>query len=87
VETSKWNLSIKLKVHIFLFFQVPQGHQHGYRRSVLETIKIYSNTGEGKVGDMKFTRETLALMNQQKSREGEFFLFEYVQTGTGKVCI
>jgi len=65
--------------YIFIF-SGSQGHQHGYKDQWMND-KIYSYTGEGQVGDMKFTKGNLALM-EHRNQGKRVFLFEYVQTGT-----
>ncbi|MBN3582140.1 HNH endonuclease [Algoriphagus aestuarii] len=64
--------------YIFIF-SGSQGGQHGYKDQWMND-KVYSYTGEGQVGDMKFTKGNLSLM-EHRNQGKEVFLFEYVQTG------
>ena len=64
--------------YIFIF-SGSTGHQHGYKDQ-WENDYIFSYTGEGQVGDMKFTRGNLALQNHPTDGK-RVFSFRYVQKG------
>ena len=64
--------------YIFIFSGL-SGNQHGYKDQ-WENKYIFSYTGEGQVGDMKFTRGNLALRDHITNGK-RVFLFEYVQRG------
>ncbi len=64
----------------FIFiFSGATGGQHGYKDQ-WENQNIFSYTGEGQIGDMKFTRGNLALKNHLLDGR-RVFLFEYVRSG------
>ncbi|WP_339880611.1 HNH endonuclease [uncultured Algoriphagus sp.] len=64
--------------YIFIF-SGSQGSQHGYKDQWMNDT-VYSYTGEGQVGDMKFTKGNLALM-EHRNQGKRVFLFEYVNRG------
>ncbi len=64
--------------YIFIFTG-SGGAQHGYKDQ-WENKNIFSYTGEGQVGDMKFTRGNLALRDHIANGK-RIFLFEYIQKG------
>lgn len=59
--------------YIFIF-SGKSGHQHGYRDG-WDNPNIFSYTGEGQVGDMKFVKGNLALRDHIKNGK-RVFLFE-----------
>lgn len=64
----------------FIFiFSGATGQQHGYKDH-WENENIFSYTGEGQTGDMKFTRGNLALKNHMLDGR-RVFLFEYIRSG------
>ncbi len=60
--------------YIFIFSS-PFGHQHGYK-DAWDNKYIYSYTGAGQVGDMKFIRGNLALLNHKKNGRRVFLFTE-----------
>jgi hypothetical protein len=65
--------------YIFIFTK-PTAHKlHGYADR-WENDKVFSYTGEGQSGDMRFIKGNLAL-REHINRGKRVFLFEYVQTG------
>lgn len=64
--------------YIFIF-SGSSGHQHGYKDG-WDNPNIYSYTGEGQEGDMKFTKGNLALRDHLLNGK-RVFLFESVQKG------
>jgi 5-methylcytosine-specific restriction enzyme A len=64
--------------YIFIF-SGSQGKQHGYKDR-WENQNIYSYTGEGQVGDMRFIKGNLALRDHLQNGK-RVFLFEYTQKG------
>jgi len=70
--------------YIFIF-SGKSGQQHGYKDG-WDNPKIFSYTGEGQAGDMKFTKGNLALRDHLKSGK-RVFLFESVSKGFVKfIC-
>lgn len=63
--------------YIFIFTG-EAGKQHGYK-DVWVNENMFSYTGEGQAGDMKFTKGNLALRDHVKNGK-RIFLFEYVRT-------
>jgi hypothetical protein len=64
----------------FIFiFSGQTGIQYGYKDG-WDNESIFSYTGEGQVGDMKFTKGNLAL-REHINRGYRVFLFEYVRKG------
>lgn len=59
--------------YIFIF-SGPTGHQHGYKDG-WDNPNVFSYTGEGQVGDMKFVRGNLALRNHLQTGK-RVFLFQ-----------
>ena len=59
--------------YIFIF-SGKSGHQHGYKDG-WDNPNVFSYTGEGQVGDMKFTKGNLALRDHLKNGK-RVFLFE-----------
>lgn len=59
--------------YIFIFYGAT-GHQHGYKDEWL-TPDVFSYSGEGQVGDMKFTKGNLALRDHL-SKGRRVFLFK-----------
>jgi len=59
--------------YIFIF-SGKSGHQHGYKDG-WDNPNVFSYTGEGQEGDMKFTRGNLALRDHVKNGK-RVFLFE-----------
>jgi 5-methylcytosine-specific restriction protein A len=67
--------------YIFIF-SGSQGKQHGYLDS-WDNPKVYSYTGEGQLGDMKYVKGNLALRDHKENGK-KVFLFEYVSSGVVK---
>lgn len=72
-------ISSSSKFPFIFIFSGSQGHKHGYKDQWIND-KVYSYTGEGQVGDMKFTKGNLALMEHQNQGK-RVFLFEYIKKG------
>lgn len=64
--------------YIFIFTK-QTGQRHGYKDN-WENEHVFSYTGEGQIGDMKFVRGNLALRNHLENGK-RVFLFEYVSSG------
>ncbi len=64
--------------YIFIFTGA-QGGQHGYA-DIWENENVFSYTGEGQSGDMKYSRGNLALKDHLKNGK-RVFLFKYVRSG------
>jgi hypothetical protein len=64
--------------YIFIFTG-KSGHQHGYQDG-WDNENIFSYTGEGQVGDMKFVKGNLALRDHLRNGK-RVFLFENVSKG------
>jgi 5-methylcytosine-specific restriction enzyme A len=64
--------------YIFIFTG-KSGHQHGYKDG-WDNPNVFSYTGEGQVGDMKFTKGNLALKDHTSNNK-RVFLFEQVSKG------
>ena len=64
--------------YIFIF-SGKSGHQHGYKDG-WDNPNVFSYTGEGQEGDMKFTRGNLALRDHVKNGK-RVFLFESESRG------
>jgi 5-methylcytosine-specific restriction protein A len=64
--------------YIFIF-SGSQGLLHGYRDR-WENPNVFSYSGEGQTGNMKFVKGNLALRDHLKNGK-RVFLFEYVQSG------
>jgi 5-methylcytosine-specific restriction enzyme A len=64
--------------YIFLFTG-SSGHQHGYKDEWLNE-DVFQYSGEGQIGDMKFTKGNLALRDHLISSK-RVFLFEYIAKG------
>ncbi len=61
--------------HPYIFiFSGKSGHQHGYKDG-WDNPNVFSYTGEGQLGDMKFTKGNLALRDHLKNGK-RVFLFE-----------
>lgn len=70
--------------YIFIFTG-KSGHQHGYRDGWDNDV-IFTYTGEGQSGDMKFTKGNLALKDHLQNGK-RVFLFESVRKGFVKfIC-
>jgi 5-methylcytosine-specific restriction protein A len=67
--------------YIFIFTGA-QGKQHGYE-DAWDNPNVFSYTGEGQAGDMKFIKGNLAL-REHKENGKRVFLFEYVSSGIVK---
>lgn len=67
--------------YIFIF-SGSQGQQHGYKDG-WTSPSVFSYSGEGQSGDMKFTKGNLALRDHVRNGK-RVFLFEYVQKGLVK---
>lgn len=66
--------------HPYIFiFSGKSGHQHGYEDG-WDNPNVFSYTGEGQSGDMKFIRGNLALRDH-KTNGKKVFLFEFVSKG------
>ena len=62
--------------HPFIFiFSSPSGHQHGYKDQ-WENPNVFSYTGEGQLGNMKFIRGNLELRNHIKSGKRVFLFIQ-----------
>jgi 5-methylcytosine-specific restriction protein A len=68
-----------LKFPFIFIFSGKSGHQHGYKDG-WDNPKVFSYTGEGQVGDMKFIKGNLALRDHVQSGK-RVFLFEYERSG------
>lgn len=64
--------------YIFIFTG-SGGSKHGYKDQ-WENPNVFSYSGEGQAGDMKFTKGNLALL-EHLSKSKRVFLFKYVQKG------
>lgn len=64
--------------YIFIF-SGKSGHQHGYEDG-WDNPNVFSYTGEGQIGDMKFVRGNLALRDHLQNGK-RVFLFEFVSDG------
>ena len=64
--------------YIFIFTGA-SGQKHGYEDN-WDNENVFSYTGEGQVGDMKFVRGNLALRDHLENGK-RVFLFEYVSRG------
>ncbi len=64
--------------YIFIF-SGKSGHQHGYRDE-WENPNVFSYTGEGQIGDMRFTRGNLALRDHLLNGK-RVFLFQSIGKG------
>jgi hypothetical protein len=62
--------------YIFIFSGL-QGKAHGYE-DAWDNTKVYSYTGEGQIGDMRFVKGNLALRDHSIIGK-RIFLFEYVR--------
>jgi 5-methylcytosine-specific restriction protein A len=62
--------------YIFIF-SGKTGHQHGYKDQ-WENPNVYSYTGEGQKGDMKFTRGNLAIIDHLRTGKR---IFLFIQEG------
>ncbi len=61
--------------HPYIFiFSGKSGHQHGYKDG-WDNPSVFTYTGEGQAGDMKFTKGNLALRDHLQNRK-RVFLFE-----------
>jgi len=66
--------------HSYIFiFTGKSGHQHGYKDG-WDNPNVFSYTGEGQAGDMKFTKGNLALRDHLNNGR-RVFLFESVSKG------
>lgn len=66
--------------HPYIFiFSGKSGHQHGYRDG-WDNPNVFSYTGEGQTGDMKFTKGNLALKDHLQNGK-RVFLFESYSKG------
>lgn len=73
-------IATSAKYPYILIFTKPAAHErHGYADR-WENKNVFSYTGEGQSGDMKFNRGNLALREHVNNGK-RVFLFEYVQTG------
>lgn len=75
-------ISSSAKFPYIFIFSGHQGKQHGYKDG-WDNPKVYSYTGEGQIGDMKFVRGNLALRDHKENGK-RVFLFEYVSSGMVK---
>jgi len=64
--------------YIFIF-SGSQGERHGYA-DIWENENVFSYTGEGQSGDMKYSSGNLALKDHLKNGK-RVFLFKYVRSG------
>lgn len=66
--------------HPYIFiFSGAQGKQHGYKDG-WDNKNVFSYTGEGQSGDMKFIKGNLALRDHLENNK-RVFLFEYERSG------
>ena len=75
-------ISPSAKVPYIFIVTGAAGQQHGYKDEWLNE-DVFSYTGEGQSGDMKFTKGNLALRNHLANVR-RVFLFEYVAKGMVK---
>jgi 5-methylcytosine-specific restriction protein A len=75
-------ISPSAKFPYIFIFSGSQGKAHGYQDS-WDSPDVYSYSGAGQIGDMKFTMGNLALRDH-KVLEKRVFLFDYVASGTVK---
>jgi len=75
---SGWGgIAVSAKQPYIFIFSLQSGHQHGYKDQ-WENEDVFSYTGEGQTGDMKFARGNLALRDHLKSKR-RIFLFSEVK--------
>jgi 5-methylcytosine-specific restriction enzyme A len=72
-------ISPSLKTPFIFIFSGKQGKAHGYEDR-WDNSDVYSYTGAGQEGDMKFTSGNLALKDHVRNGK-RVFLFEYVASG------
>ncbi len=72
-------ISPSRKIPVIFMFTGAGGKQHGYKDLWLND-NVFSYTGEGQVGDMRFIRGNLALRDHLTSGK-QVFLFKYVRKG------
>ena len=72
-------IATSAKYPFILIFSGKSGVQYGYQDG-WDNSNIFSYTGEGQVGNMKFIRGNLALRDHMKNGK-RVFLFEYERTG------
>ena len=78
-------ISYSSKFPLIFIFSGRSGHQHGYKDG-WDNPEIFSYTGEGQVGDMKFVRGNLELRDHLKNGK-RVFLFEGDGRGFAKfIC-
>ena len=75
-------ISPSAKAPYIFIFTGSSGEQHGYKDEWLNE-DVFSYTGEGQSGDMRFTKGNLALRDHLSSNK-RVFLFEYIAKGTVK---
>lgn len=75
-------ISVSAKMPYIFIFTGSTGAQHGYKDGWLNE-DVFSYSGEGQVGDMRFTKGNLALRDHLATGK-RVFLFEYIAKGTVK---
>lgn len=75
-------ISTPLRVPYLFIFSGASGKQHGYKDG-WDGDKVFSYSGEGQSGDMRFTKGNLALRDHIRNGK-RVFLFEYVQKAVVK---
>lgn len=68
------------KMPYIFIFTGSSGEQHGYKDEWLNE-DVFSYTGEGQIGDMRFTKGNLALRDHLSTSK-KVFLFQYIAKGT-----
>ena len=81
IYRGNWQSGISTSAtHPYIFiFSGKSGHQHGYKDG-WDNPKVFSYTGEGQAGDMKFTKGNLALRDHLLNGK-RVFLFESESKG------
>lgn len=76
-------ISAPARFPLIFIFSGSQGQQHGYEDDWISQNKVFSYSGEGQLGDMKFIRGNLALRDHLKNGK-RVFLFDYIKKGIVK---
>jgi 5-methylcytosine-specific restriction enzyme A len=72
-------ISVPANFPFIFIFSSNTGHQHGYKDQ-WENDDVFSYTGEGQEGNMKFEKGNLTLLNHVESNK-RIFLFIYLRKG------